>query len=320
MNNGKIILGTRGSELALCQTEMVVQLLTERHPHLAIERKIIATAGDRRPDLRLADFSRGEQAVLDKGIFVKELETAIEAGEIDAAVHSLKDVPSELSSAFAIAAVLPRAAIEDVLITREPHTLESLPKGARVGTSSVRRARQLRWLRPDLEVVEIRGNVPTRVRKLIEPGQLDAVLLAAAGLLRLGLLHANLARIHLHEHTLQALVLDAGKFLPAAGQGAIAVEARADDARVLGLLSGINHHETRIRVTAEREFLRLLGAGCQTPVGVHSWITEGELHMAARVFSEQDASAPPVEATARDGISCPERLAATLAGIIGKKA
>lgn len=320
MSADKIILGTRGSELALCQTEMVVQLLSERHPHLPIERRIIATTGDKRPDLRLADFSKGEQPVVDKGIFVKELENALDAGEIDAAVHSLKDVPSDLPARFVIAAVLPRAAVEDVLITREPHTLESLPEGARVGTSSVRRARQLKWLRPDIEIVEIRGNVPTRVRKLVESAELDAVLLASAGLLRLGLLHSNLARIHINSHTLHALVLDAAKFFPAAGQGAIAIEARVDDQRVLALLSGIDHAETHIRVTAEREFLRLLGAGCQTPVGAHTWIKDGQLHMAVRVFSEKDPSAPPVEASASNGVSNPERLAKTLAGIIQNEA
>lgn len=309
----RIILGTRGSELALRQTEMVTAMLRERHPHLLIERKVIATAGDKRPDLRFSEFSKGAAPILDKGIFIKELESALAAGEIDAAVHSLKDVPSELSPAFAIAAVLPRAAIEDVLITREPQTLASLPKGARVGTSSVRRARQLRWLRPDLEAVEIRGNVPTRVRKVLGDGGLDAVLLAAAGLLRLGLLNANLSRLHLDDRTVHALVLDESQFLPAAGQGAIAIETRADDQGSRDIAASINHPETFTRISAEREFLRLLKAGCQTPVGVRTWIHSGALHMAVRVFSETDETAPPIQADGNCPASQPLQIAAQLA-------
>lgn len=297
MSPKKIILGTRGSELALKQTDMVTAALQAAHPHLQIERKIIATAGDKRPDLRFADFASGDDPVLDKGIFIKELEVALQSGEIDAAVHSLKDVPSDLAPAFLIAAVLPRAAIEDVLITREPRTLDDLPEGARIGTSSVRRARQLKWLRSDLEIVEIRGNVPTRLRKAAVD-DLDGVVLASAGLLRLGLLNASVSRIHLGEITLHALVLDAEKFLPAASQGAVGIEARSGDQATASLLATINHPETLARVTAEREFLRLLGAGCHTPVGAHTWFQGNELHMAVSVFSEADSSAPPVIARA----------------------
>ena len=320
MSDERIILGTRGSELALTQTEMVTQLLQERHPHVKIERKIIATAGDKRPDLRFIDFSTGDNAVTDKGIFIKELEIALEAGEIDAAVHSLKDVPSDLAPPFTLAAFLARAAIEDVLITKEPHTLDSLPNGARVGTSSVRRARQLKWLRPDIEIVEIRGNVGTRVKKVLGTEPLDAVMLAAAGLLRLGLMNAGLSRIHIEGQTVYALVLDAEKFLPAAGQGAIAIEARAGDKRVAGLLSGINHAETETRVTAEREFLRLIGAGCQTPIGARTWIADAELHMALRIFSEDDHQAPPLELNHKESIYNPKALAAHLAERVQSKA
>lgn len=308
-----IILGTRGSELALTQTAMVTRLLQERYPALNIERKIIATAGDKRPDLRFIDFSKGDNAVLDKGIFIKELEIALEEGEIDAAVHSLKDVPSDLSKLFKLPAILAREVVEDVLVTREPHTLDTLPQGARVGTSSVRRARQLKWLRPDVEIVEIRGNVGTRVKKVLGDQPLDAVMLAAAGLVRLGLLNAALSRIHLEGHTVYASVLDAEKFLPAAGQGAIAIETRANDLRVAGLLSAINHSETQARVSAEREFLRLLGAGCQTPVGARTWITGSRLHMAVRVFSEHDVSAPPFETAHDSSIHTPQALATELA-------
>ncbi len=311
MSIEKIILGTRGSELALTQTKMVTAELQTAHPHLHIERQIIQTSGDKRQDLRFSEFN--DVAHVDKGIFIKELEIALANGQIDAAVHSLKDVPSDLAAGFTIAAVLPRAAIEDVLVTAQPFTLETLPQGARVGTSSVRRAAQLKFLRPDVEIVEIRGNVPTRVKKVLGENALDAVLLAAAGLLRLGLLNANLSRIHIAEQTLHALVLDPCKFLPAAGQGAIAIECRAGDEAAVQAVRSLNHAETEARVTAEREFLKILGAGCQTPVGAHTWIKDRQLHMAVRVFNEADLSRPPIEREADRPLHEAKQLAADLA-------
>jgi hydroxymethylbilane synthase len=314
MSIEKITLGTRGSELALTQTNMVTAELQTAFPHLRIERQIIQTSGDKRQDLRFSEFS--DVAQVDKGIFIKELEIALENGQIDAAVHSSKDVPSDLAAGFTIAAVLPRAAIEDVLITAQPFTLETLPKGARVGTSSVRRAAQLKFLRPDVQIVEIRGNVPTRVKKVLGENALDAVLLAAAGLLRLGLLNANLSRIHIADQTLHALVLDPTKFLPAAGQGAIAIECRADDAASIKAIRALNHAETESRVIAEREFLKILGAGCQTPVGAHTWIKDGELYMSVRVFNEADLSLPPIEREAHRPIHEAKQLAADLAAML----
>lgn len=314
MSIEKVILGTRGSELALTQTTMVTAALQTAFPHLRIERQIIQTSGDKRQDLRFSEFSG--VANVDKGIFIKELEIALENKQIDAAVHSLKDVPSDLAAGFTIAAVLPRAAIEDVMITRDPHTLDSLPKGARVGTSSVRRAAQLKFLRPDLEIVEIRGNVPTRVKKVLGENALDAVLLAAAGLLRLNLLNANLSRIHIEGQTLHALVLDPVKFLPAAGQGAIAIECRAGDEAVIHAIRALNHAETEARVTAEREFLKILGAGCQTPVGAHTTVQDGRLHMAVRVFNEANLSAAPVEREASRPVHEAKQLAADLAAML----
>ena len=312
----KIILGTRGSALALKQADMVTAALQSAWPALQIERKIIATAGDKRPDLRFAEFSTGPDAAPDKGIFIKELEIALEQGEIDAAVHSLKDVPSELAAGFMISAVLERAVIEDVLVTREPWSLAALPPGARVGTSSVRRARQLKWLRPDVEIIEIRGNVPTRVKKVADPDGVDAVLLAAAGLLRLGLLDGSQGHGQCESVAFFAQVLDAEQFIPAAGQGAVGIETRANDAAVQQLLAGINHTETLTRVMAEREFLRLLGAGCQTPVGARTWITGDELHMAARVFPEHDPAAAPIDRTDVGSTAEPKALAARLARAI----
>ena len=290
-----VILGTRGSELALMQTTMVTGALEEAVADLKVEREIIHTIGDKRTDLRFADFHGGAVPLADKGIFIKELEVALDEGRVHAAVHSLKDVPSELEDRFQIVAVLPRAPIEDVLITREAVSLETLKLGARVGTSSVRRARQLKWLRPDVQIVEIRGNVATRVRKVLGEESLDAVMLAAAGLLRLGLMNAAKGELVMDGVKLAALSLDPMVFLPAAGQGAVAVECLTGSGEVRELMRGINDAETEVRVSAEREFLRILGAGCQTPVGAHTWVTGGELHMRVRVFNEQDEAAAPVE-------------------------
>ena len=316
MTGNQLIIGTRGSDLALKQTSMVKALLAAAHPELDVQHKVIATAGDKRPDLRFEEFSKGENAMLDKGIFIKELEIALEDLSIDAAVHSLKDVPSDLEKQFTIAAVLERAPIQDVLISREKFTIETLPAGSRVGTSSVRRARQLKWLRPDIEVLELRGNVPTRIRKVVEPGNLDAIMLAAAGLVRLGLLNEALDTVSIDQVKLHAQVLDQTKFYPAAGQGAIAIETRSKDSLVIDTIRSLNHAETEARVIAEREFLRLLGAGCQTPVGAHSWVADGKLHMAVRVFSESDLSANPVEAEASMSISSPLSLAQKLASLV----
>ncbi len=312
MTPAKIILGTRGSELALTQTTMVTADLQAAHPHLRIERQIIQTSGDKRQDLRFSEFS--DVAQVDKGIFIKELEIALENSQIDAAVHSLKDVPSDLAAGFTIAAVLPRAPIEDVLVSAHPYTLETLPQGARVGTSSVRRAAQLKFLRPDVQIIEIRGNVPTRVKKVIGENALDAVLLAAAGLLRLGLMKDE--QIHIEGIVLCALTLDPVKFLPAAGQGAIAIECRSGDAATIAAIRALNHSETESRVTAEREFLKILKAGCQTPVGAHTWITDGQLHMSVRVFNEADLALPPVERAAQRPVAEAAQLAADLAGML----
>ncbi len=261
-----MILGTRGSELALCQADMVMAALRAAHPDLNVEKKIIATTGDKRQDLRFSEFTDGDR--LDKGIFTKELELALESVEIHAAVHSLKDVPTEIADIFCIAAVLPRAPIEDVLVSRDGFTLQTLLAGAKVGTSSVRRIRQLLHLRPDVTCVEIRGNVPTRLKKLFQPSELDAVLLARAGVERLGLLNGNV--ITVDGKTLHGEVLPCDVFLPAAGQGAIGIEARKSDARTLEALSAINDASTFARITAERHFLHLLRAGCQTPIGAYT--------------------------------------------------
>jgi hydroxymethylbilane synthase len=294
------IVGTRGSDLALVQAETTENSLAAAFPQLSIQRRVIVTTGDRRTDVALKDVAKSE--FFDKGVFIKEIEEALDSREIDIAVHSLKDMPTVLEPRFALAAVLERAPVRDLLITRATGGLEALPAGARVGTSSVRRAKQLEWLRPDLHVVDLRGNVPTRLRKLAEqPESYAAILLAEAGLVRLGYLPATAS----HEGDepvegipgLFATRLPENFFFPAAGQGAIGLETRADDSTSRDLAQAIGHQETWLRVTAEREFLRLLGAGCNTPVGVFSSIQLGQLHLEARVFPESGGAPRTSRAT-----------------------
>ena len=288
MSGERLVLGTRGSALALAQAEMTETLLRAAHPGLEIERKVITTTGDRRTDVPLAEVASSE-GHLDKGVFIKELEVALAAGEIDVAVHSLKDVPSDLEGGFALAAVLERAPNGDVLVTKSSGGLDAMLEGAAVATSSVRRKRMLESRRGDLKVVDVRGNVPTRLRKLAEQEGMDGLILAEAGLVRLGLLEDGVVRSG--EAELYAETLDHEWFLPAAGQGAVALEIREGDETAAGWCAAINHELTEIAVTAEREFLVLLGAGCDTPVGVRCEIKGETLKMWARVFSEEEDSA-----------------------------
>jgi hydroxymethylbilane synthase len=259
----------------------------------------------------LADVAKAE-GVFDKGVFIKELELALDEGSIDIAVHSLKDLPTLLDERFALAAVLERAPVRDVLVTRDGGGIESLPAGARVGTSSVRRASQLKFLRPDLEIVDLRGNVPTRLRKLASGEHHDAIVLAEAGLVRLGFLPED-PEIHGPEPVadmpgLFALRLDEELFFPAAGQGAIGLETRAGDNRSMVYAESIGHAETWLRITAEREFLRLLDAGCHTPVGVFSSLVDGMLHLKARVFPEGGGTPQSGEARGSDPLATAREL------------
>ena len=287
-------IGTRGSDLALVQATATTAALTSRFQNLRVTRQIIKTTGDRRTDVSLAEVAKAE-GIFDKGVFIKELEQALDDGAIDLAVHSLKDLPTVLHPRFALAAVLERAPIRDVLITRDGGGLDSLAPGVRVGTSSVRRARQVLFLRPDLQVVDLRGNVPTRLAKMLDSGHYAAILLAEAGLTRLGFLPetaaSNKSEAVRGMAGIFAARLDERVFYPAAGQGAIGLEIRAEDTRAWQLAQAVNHSATWLRVTAEREFLRLLDAGCHTPVGVFSSLTDGELDLKARVFPE--SGGPP---------------------------
>jgi hydroxymethylbilane synthase len=287
-------LGTRGSALALVQAEAVEAALRAAHPGLPIERVIIRTTGDRRTDVALSQVAKAE-GVFDKGVFIKELEQALADGVIDLAVHSLKDLPTVVDPRFSLAAVLERAPVADVLISRDGWRLAEVPAGAVVGTSSVRRARQVSHLRPDLRVEDLRGNVPTRLEKLRDRKGCDVILLAEAGLVRLGYLTGRapggtvvpLDRIE----GLHGVALAEEDMFPAAGQGAVGIEIRADDEAVAAVVAGVNHAPTWARVSAEREFLRLLGAGCHTPVGVVSGLQDGILSLQARVFPE--GTGPP---------------------------
>lgn len=309
-----LILGTRGSDLALAQANMTRDALAAAGVECRIE--VIKTIGDKRPDLKLIEFSQGENAVLDKGIFTKELEEALLRGEIDFAVHSLKDVPTELGDGFEICATLPRAAIPDVLLTLDPDFPEKLSdiSGKVIATSSVRRARQLKWLCADVDVVDIRGNVPTRVRKLTENSEWDAILLARAGLERLGIYDPAQPTFDFEGHTVQARELPEGEFLPAAGQGAVAMEIRSENSRAREALALINHEATFQRISAERAFLAALKAGCQTPVGVYTWFEDegASLVMSVQVFNEEDPAVDPFVAEVKGATSEPESLAAEL--------
>ncbi len=265
----KIVLGTRGSSLALAQAEIAGNLLSQVAGIEKVERQIIKTTGDRRLDLRLSDSGKK----FARGLFTKELEECLLNGQIDVAVHSLKDLPTELPEGLTIAAVLPREDPADVLVSREVASINAIRVNAVIATSSPRRARQLQRLRPDLTIVDVRGNVPTRIDKLINQPSWDGLILARAGLERLGLkIREN--RIQFDGRTLFASTVEG--MLPAAGQGAIALEVLEKSSAIRDLLRAVNHPETWFCVHAEREFLRLLGGGCEVPIGVRATIRSAE--------------------------------------------
>ena len=264
-----LLLGTRGSDLALVQTRDVAQRLRNAHPGLQVDERIIKTTGDKRLDVSLS-----APGSLDKGLFTKELEEALLCREVHAAVHSLKDLPTEQPAGLVLGAVLKRANPGDCLASKHEGGWRGLPDGAVVATSSLRRKNQLLLLRPDLRIVEIRGNVPTRLRKVLESPETDALVLACAALERLGtdIVPAGLTLSDIRE------------MLPAPGQGAVAVECRADDAETLRLLAAIHHEETARCVAAERDLLASLGGGCHMPLGTRAEIVDGEVRLLAGLF------------------------------------
>jgi len=296
----KITLGTRGSELARAQTLLVENAIQTAHPNVTIETKIIITRGD---NAKVVDLHAGR-----KGLFTAEIERALLAGEVDVAVHSAKDLPSETSAGAQIAAVLPRAPINDVLISKHSGGLASVPSGATVATGSVRRQRQLHWKRSDLKVVDLRGNVPTRLRKLAE-NEWDGIVLARAGLERLGF---SLTRTEIGFDGGQFFleILPREIFLPAGGQGIIALQIRADDQSTKAILESVSDRETLLCLQAERQFLSRLHGDCNFPVGVNATINNGRMKLRAQVFEGE--SPAPRQAEVEGGRDEGDKLAAEL--------
>jgi hydroxymethylbilane synthase len=297
---GPIRLGTRGSPLALRQAELVRDALSARHPGLAVELTIITTQGDRAADVPLRQLSG-------QGVFARAIEEALLDGRVDVAVHSLKDLPSVETPGLIIAAVPPREDARDALVSRGDRGFAALPVGARVATGSPRRAAQLKAARPDLEIVDMRGNLDTRLRKLASQ-DLDALVLAVAGLSRLGLG----GRI--------AEALPTTLCLPAVGQGALAVQCRADDTATRALLAPLDDAATHAAVDAERALLAALGGGCKVPIAAHAELCGDELELHGVVAAPdgsqvlRDSLAAPVAAAALLGMGLAARLMAAGAG------
>ena len=260
--NRTYVIGTRGSRLALAQTQLVVDALRAAHPGMRFEIREVSTQGDR--DTKPLSEIGGQ------GVFTKAIEDALLRNEIDIAVHSMKDLPPRLTEGLTIAAVPERASALDALVTRGGLRLEDLPPGAQIGTGSGRRAAQIKVLRSDVTVSEIRGNVPTRIRKLDE-GEYDGVVLAVAGLQRLGLEGRISQTFSVKEMT------------PSPGQGALAIEVRTDDAEAATAAALLDHPLSHVAVTAERAFLAALGAGCETPVGAHAEVEGKGIKLAVAV-------------------------------------
>jgi len=263
MSKSKIIVATRQSLLAMTQSKQAIALLEKTNPGLSFEISPFTSMGDRITDKPLAQFGG-------QGVFVKELESALQAGSADIAIHSLKDVPSEQPADLVLASFPKRENPFDVLLSVPGLTLTSLRKGARIGTGSPRRRVQLKAARPDFEFAELRGNVDTRIRKLKE-GQYDAIVLAAAGMTRLGL----------NYPAEQVLPLSA--CIPAIGQGALVIECRRDDARSYAVARAINDVDTEREVLAERAFMRKVGAGCSAPVAAFAKITGNRMMIDAMI-------------------------------------
>jgi hydroxymethylbilane synthase len=295
---GQLLIGTRGSPLALWQAEHVRALLTDAHGlgQDAVALSVITTSGDRIRDKPLRDFGG-------KGLFTKEIDEALLSGAVDLAVHSMKDLPTDLPPGIIIAAVLPRGDVRDAFISARAESLAALPPGAVVGSSSLRRQAQVKRLRPDLETIDLRGNVETRLKKL-EQGMVDATLLAVAGLERLGLTG------HISS------VLPTDEMLPAVAQGAIGVVCRSDDAETRALLQALNDESTSTAVACERAFLGELDGSCRTPIAGLAEIADGLLRFRGLVLTpdgsewhEVEKRGAPQDAVSIGGSSGRELLA-----------
>ncbi len=287
-------VGSRGSLLALAQTRQIVAALAARHPETMFEIAVIQTKGDVILDTPLSKIG-------DKGLFTKEIEQALLAREADLAVHSLKDMPTRLPDGLILGAVPARVEARDALIAAAAAGIDTLPAGARVGTSSLRRRAQLMHRRPDLIVADLRGNVDTRLRKLRD-GMYDAIILAAAGLIRLGLAG---------EITALVPVAD---MIPAVGQGALALECRADDTATRDLLAAVHHPPTALAVAAERAFLAELEGGCQVPMAAHATVDGGRIRLAGLIATLDGRRVLRHEAEAPAEPAAAARLGQDMAG------
>ena len=284
----KLIFATRPSALARWQTQWVIHALQDIYPDLLSEEKVVTSHGDKILDTPLPEIGG-------KGLFTQELEQELLSGAVHCAVHSLKDLPVEAQEELTVGCIPVRGEVRDVLISKQGLTLDMLPENAVVGTSSLRRAAQLLAVRPDLKIQPLRGNVDTRVRKAME-GQYDAIIVAGAGVARLGLL----------QHVTQWLPLDV--MLPAPGQGALAVQCRRTDETTLGLLAGLDDISTRNAVTAERAFLSGLGGGCAVPVAAYA---EEGITLTGLVIAEDGKKAIRVKGESTDALQLGKELAQT---------
>lgn len=300
--NATLRLATRGSDLALAQTREVARLLREVHPGLEVAEVIIRTTGDKDTE---SDLSQAAET----GLFTKELEAALLHGRADAAVHSLKDLPTVLPAGLELAAVLPRADCSDVLVSMTQGGLGALPCGARVGTGSPRRRAMLLAGRADVLAVPIRGNVPTRLIKLAR-GECDATILAAAGLARLG--HPTQGTLQIEGEILRLSKLE--EFLPAPGQGAIAIEVRSADAATREKISVLNDNAAHAATRAEREVLRACGGGCHMALGARAQMIGDELHLEAMLFDEVSGAVRHASGHGKDPEQLGREVAAKLHG------
>ncbi len=333
-----IIIATRGSALALAQANMIAAQCRAVFPKLRFELKIIKTTGDK---LQKASMAKTDPS-LPKGLFTKELEVALIKRQADLAVHSLKDLPTDLPAGLILAATPKRADVRDVLIYRDARFIETraadknaadwtpgqdalrgfkpkmalqdFPKGATVASSSTRRKAQLLAARPDLNVVEIRGNVTTRMQKVADRGELDATVLALAGITRLNFRITPEGKLEgdAVPDGLLATVLDVDVMLPCVGQAAIGTETRADDERILKLCERLNHFNTFQCVTAERAFLHAMGGGCQSPVAAYAEIVGDKIEMRAVSFRDGPAKSASGKSAIKEAAALGERLAAEL--------
>jgi len=294
----KLVIATRGSKLALWQSEHIKAVLQEQNPGLEVELKIVVTSGDKILDVPLAKIGG-------KGLFLKEIEETMLRGDAQLAVHSLKDVPTQMPDGLVLAAITEREDDRDAMLSEKYANIDALPEGAVVGTSSLRRRMQILALRPDLTIKDLRGNVDTRIRKLKE-GEFDAIILASAGINRLGLLDSV---EYVYPIALEAMV-------PAMGQGALGIEA-VDDPEVLEIARRLEDENTRIETTIEREFVDVLQGGCQVPIGVNATVLDNGYVLAQAIVGLPDGTeviSETVEVVKEDAGHLGKSMAETFVG------